>query len=278
VGERAGFMVVVKEVLCKSVLSRCGIPSIDYAVNPYRGCFHKCLYCYARFIKRFTGHKEDWGDFVDVKINAPHVLARELSRAPKGLVSMSTVTDPYQPLEKKYEITRKCLEKLLSHRFPLDILTKSSLVLRDLDLLARFSKLEVGFTITTVDDEVRRKYEPRSSPVEERLAALEELRSQGISTYAFSGPMLPYITDVNEKLRNLIHSLAEVKVNRVMVDRLNLRWGVWSSIMRFLKQHYPDLIPEYRRIFWSKNDYFEKVRLKVLKLCHEHDVECEFCY
>lgn len=122
-GKLARFMVVVKEALCRSMLSRCGIPMIDYAVNPYRGCFHKCLYCYAHFIKRFTGHKEDWGEFVDVKINASQVLARELSKAPKGLVSLSTVTDPYQPLEKKYEMTRKCLEKLLSHRFSLDILT-----------------------------------------------------------------------------------------------------------------------------------------------------------
>lgn len=271
-------MVVVKEVLCKSVLSRCGIPTIDYAVNPYRGCFHKCLYCYARFIKRFTGHKEDWGEFVDIKINAPQVLARELSRAPKGLVSLSTVTDPYQPLEKKYEMTRKCLEKLLAHRFPLDILTKSSLVLRDLDLLARFSELEVGFTVTTVDDEARRMYEPRSSPVEERLAALEELHDRGISTYVFLGPILPYITDVDGSLRSMIQTFAKVKVYRVVVDRLNLRWGVWPSVMRFLERHYPDLIPEYRRIFWSRNDYFEEVKLKVLRLCHEYDVECEFCY
>jgi len=125
-------------------------------------------------------------------------------------------------------MTRKCLEKLLTHRFPLDILTKSSLVLRDLDLLAKFSVLKVGFTITTVNHEARRKYEPLSSPMEERLSALEELHSQGISTYAFLGPVLPRIVDVNEGLRNLIHSFAGAKVDRVVVDHLNLCWESWS--------------------------------------------------
>jgi len=278
VGKRVGYMVVVKEVLCKSVLSRSGLPSIDYSVNPYRGCEHGCVYCYARFIKRFTGHQEEWGEFVDIKINAPQVLSRELSGVPKGLVTLSTVTDPYQPLEKKYELTRGCLQKLLVYNFPLDILTKSSLVLRDTDLLAKFSERGVGFTITTVDDQVRREFEPRSSPVEERLAALEELHDRGISTYVFLGPMLPYITDVDESLRSMIQAFAKVKVDHVMVDRLNMRWGVWPSVVRFLKEHYPNLLPEYRRIFWSKNDYFEGARRKIVKLCDEYGVKYEFCY
>lgn len=272
------FVVVIKEVLCKSVLSRTGIPTVDYAVNPYTGCFHKCIYCYARFMKRFTGHQEEWGEFVDVKTNAPQVLSRELSRASKGIVSLSSVTDPYQPLEKKYELTRKCLQKLLLYRFSIIIQTKSSLALRDIELLSKFLKCEVGFTITTVDDEVRKKVEIRSSPVEERLAALEEFHDHGISTYAFLGPMLPYITDNEEDLTNLIQSLVKAKVDCVIVDRLNLRWSVWPSIIKFLKQHYPNLVTEYRRIFWSKNDYFKKIKLKIMKLCDKYGVSCEFCY
>lgn len=271
-------MVVVKEVLCKSLLSRSRIPSVDYAVNPYIGCGHKCIYCYARFMKRFTGHKEEWGEFVDVKINAPHVLARELSKASRGRVYLSSVTDPYQPLEKKYELTRKCLQKLSAHSFPVTVQTKSSLVLRDIDTLAEFPKCEVGFTITSVDQEVGRKYELHSSPVVERLAALEELHERNIETYVFLGPMLPYITDGDESLRSMIKRFAEVKVDSVIVDRLNMRWGVWFSIINFLRQHYPELISEYRRIFWSRNDYFEKVKLKLVRLCDEYDVKCEFCY
>lgn len=272
------YVVVIKEVLCKSVLSRSGIPTIDYSVNPYTGCSHKCIYCYARFMKRFTRHQEPWGEFVDVKTNAPQVLSHELSRTAKGIVNLSSVTDPYQPLEKKYELTRKCLQKLLMYHFPIVIQTKSSLVLRDIELLAEFSECEVGFTITTVDDEVRKKFELRSSPVEERLAALEKFHDRGMSTFAFLGPMLPYITDSEETLTNLIHRFAKAKVDCVIVDRLNMRWGVWPSIMKFLGQHYPDLITEYRRIFWSKNDYFEKSKLKIMKLCNDIGVNCEFCY
>jgi DNA repair photolyase len=271
-------MVVVKEVLCKSMLSRSGIPAIDYAVNPYTGCEHKCVYCYARFMKRFTGHQEEWGEFVDVKVNAPQILARELSKKAKGLVYLSSVTDPYQPLEKKYELTRKCLQKLLAHSFPISIQTKSSLVLRDVDMLAKFSECDVGFTITSVDDETRKKCEPCSSPVEERLDALEELHDRNIVTYAFLGPMLPYITDNEESLRTMIQSLSRVKVDYVMVDRLNMRWGVWSSVISFLKQHYSELIPKYKHIFWSKNNHFEKVKFKIFKLCNEYGVRCEFCY
>jgi len=229
-------------------------------------------------MKRFTGHKEEWGKFVDARVNAPQVLSRELSRAVKGLVMLSSVTDPYQPLEKKYELTRKCLQRLLMHQFPITILTKSALVLRDLDLLTKFSNCEVGFTITTTVDDDRKKVEPFSSPVEERLSALEELHGKGVSTYVFLGPILPYITDGDENLQDMVMNFAKAKVGCVIVDRLNMRWGVWTSIVKFLTMHYPDLVPKYERIFWSKSDYFERVKSEILKLCSEHGIECEFCY
>lgn len=271
-------MTVVREILCKSVLSRSGISSVDYAVNPYVGCQHGCVYCYARFMKRFTGHKEEWGEFVDVRVNAPQVLTRELSRTAKGLVMLSSVTDPYQPLEKKYELTRKCLQKLLMHQFPITILTKSSLVLRDLDLLTKFSSCEVGFTITTTVDDDRKKVEPYSSPVEERLSASKELHEKGVSTYVFLGPILPYIIDEGENLQNMIVNFASAKIDYVVVDRLNMKWGVWPSILRFLRLNYPNLISIYKQIFWSKNDYFEHMKSKILKLCNENGIKCEPCY
>jgi len=270
--------MIVKEILCKSVLSSSGISSVDYAVNPYVGCQHGCVYCYARFMKRFTGHREEWGEFVDVRVNAPQVLTKDLSKAAKGLVMLSSVTDPYQPLEKKYELTRKCMQKLLMHQFPVTVLTKSSLVLRDLDLLTKFSNREVGFTITTIVEDDRKKVEPYSSPVEERLAALEEIREKGVSTYVFLGPILPYISDEGENLQKMIKRFAEAKVDYVLVDRLNMRWGVWPSIVKFLDCYYPHLIPKYKHIFWSQNDYFEQVKFKVLKLCSEHGIKCEPCY
>ncbi len=164
------------------------------------------------------------------------------------------------------------------YEFPVVVQTKSSLVLRDIELLAKFPECEVGFTVTTVDDEVRKKSELRSSPVEERLAALNELHNEGVSTFAFLGPILPYITDSEADLVHLFEGLAEAKVDRIIVDRLNMRWGVWSSVVRFLNEHYPDLVAEYRRVFWSRNDYFRRLKSKIMESCDEYELDCEFCF
>ena len=140
---------IVREIKAKSVLTKSGIPGIDYCINPYVGCFHGCRYCYATFMKRFTGHQEPWGSFVDVKVNAPAILPKQLARARRGNVLISSVTDGYQPIESKYKLTRQCLEVLLEYQFPVDILTKSPLVLRDMDIMEKFKEIEVGLTITT---------------------------------------------------------------------------------------------------------------------------------
>jgi DNA repair photolyase len=132
--------------------------------------------------------------------------------------------------------------------------------------------------VTTVDDEVRKKSELRSSPVEERLAALKEFHDRGVSTYAFLGPILPYITDSEADLVHLFEDLAEAKVDHVIVDRLNMRRGVWSSVVRFLDEHYPDLVAEYRRVFWSRNDYFQGLKSNITKLCDRYKLDCEFCF
>jgi len=181
----------IREIKVKSILSRSGISGFDYCLNPYVGCSHGCQYCYATFIKRFSGHKEPWGSFVDVKVNGPEVLWKQVKRADRGKVMISSVTDPYQPLEGKYKLTRQCLEILLSRQFSVDILTKSPLVLRDVDLMKRFEDLEVGITITTDDEKMRRIFEPHAPPVETRIQTLKALYEIGMQTYAFIGPLLP---------------------------------------------------------------------------------------
>src|SRR5512139_2591112 len=110
------FVMKVREIFSKAILTKTAISSYDYCINPYVGCGHGCRYCYASFMKRFTGHREPWGDFVDVKINAPQVLKKQLRRAKRGSVLVGSVTDPYQPVEKKYGLTRGCLEALLEHQ------------------------------------------------------------------------------------------------------------------------------------------------------------------
>jgi len=209
--------MIIREIYARTILSRSKV--FDYVVNPYIGCQHGCTYCYARFMKRFTGHKELWGEFVDVKINAPDLLQREIGKMPPGRVWVSGVCDPYQPLEKTYELTKKCLEILIRHDWPITIQTKSSLVLRDMNLLKRADKIEVGLSVTTGDEEVRRLFEPGAPPIKERVKALDELHLASIRTFAMVAPMLP-------KAEGLAYALRG-KVDYVLIDRMNYHYGDW---------------------------------------------------
>jgi DNA repair photolyase len=205
---------LIREKRVKSVLSKSGIPGVDYCLNPYVGCAHGCKYCYATFMKRFTGHTEPWGTFVDVKVNTPEVLQRQMKRAGRGYVMLSSVTDPYQQLETEYGLTRRCLEILLKHQFPVGILTKSPLVLRDLGLIEQFEDIEVGMTITTDDERIKKVFEPETPPIERRIQTLKELHGRGIGTYAFIGPLLPQNPEaLAEKIKPHVDS--------ILVDRMN---------------------------------------------------------
>jgi DNA repair photolyase len=232
-------MLRVKEILAKSILNKSKI--FDYCVNPYTGCQIGCPYCYARlFMRRYSGHEEAWGEFVDIKINAPEILKKQLERAKRGTVWVSSVCDPYQPLEKKYGVTRKCLAELLEKQFPLNLQTKSALVVRDLDLLAQFEEAEVGFTITTDDEAIAKLFEPKASSVGERIDALEEIHARGVKTFAFIGPILP------GNPRGLVQRLAG-KVDRVYIDRMNYL----SKISRFYSGH--GLKEATTKTFFQKN-------------------------
>lgn len=247
-------------IQCKSVLTKSNLPKVDYCINPYVGCLHACVYCYARFMRRFTGHGEPWGHFLDVKINAPAVLAKELARKPKrGTVLLGSVTDAYQPLEQKYRLTRAILEILLLHDFPVSILTKSDLVIRDLDLLRRFSSCEVGLTITTMDETIARNFEPHSSTPQRRVEALETLHQNGIDTYAFIGPILPELTNLGA-----IFTAIQGKVNFVMAESLNLKCGNRQLIEKVISDRYPQLLPLYKGRF--SGGYWDGVEATVKNL------------
>lgn len=206
-------MVRVTEVKAKSILNHSKI--FDYCVNPYTGCQVNCRYCYARlFMRRYSGHSEPWGAFVDVKVNAPELLRKQLQKARRGTVWVSSVCDPYQPLEAKYKLTRQCLMALAEKQFPVNIQTKSALVLRDLDILEQFEEIEVGMTVTTPDERLARLFEPGASTVQERVETLGKVRSRGIKTFAFLGPLLPGDPE------KLVSCLAG-NVDRLLIDRMN---------------------------------------------------------
>ena len=204
----------VREIFAKTVLTRTAISGFDYCLNPYVGCGHGCRYCYASFMKRFTGHKEPWGEFIDVKVNAPSLLKNQLKRAKPGIVAISTVTDPYQPIEKTYKITRGCLEALLDKQFPVNLLTRSPLCLQDIELFKRFKKIEVGLTVTTHDEAMKKLFEPCSPSIPSRIKALETLRKERVKTYAFIGPLLPLNPAPMVKM-------LEGLVDAVLIDRMN---------------------------------------------------------
>ena len=209
--------IVVKEVQAKSILSISKV--YDYAINPYTGCQHACSYCYARFTKRFSGHREPWGEFVDVKINAPDLLEREIGKKRRGRVWASGVCDPYQPLEVKYELTKRCLRILAQHDWPVIIQTRSPLVLRDIEILERAKGFEAGLTVTTADEGIRKLFEPNAPAIDDRVRTLDELHRRGVRTYAMIAPILPGAEGLPEILAG--------KVDYVLIDRLNYHYADW---------------------------------------------------
>ncbi len=261
-------MIKVREVQASSIITKSRLPDADYVINPYTGCMHGCVYCYARFMKRFSGHSEEWGRFVDVKINAPDLIPRGKGKYRGKTVLLSSVTDAYLPLEKKYEITRTILERLVPHQPNFMILTKSDLVLRDLDILSRFDNCSVGLTITTLDDSLRREIEPLASAVRRRLRALERLKEAGIRTFVFVGPILPFLTDFREiVLETRSHA------DEYMFENLNVRGPVWPSVERWLRLRHPDLLEPYKRIYFSRNTYWRRAEEEIREFCEGLGIE-----
>jgi DNA repair photolyase len=209
--------MIIREIQSKTILSKSQV--YPYVVNPYVGCAHGCTYCYAKFMKRFTGHKEPWGEFVDAKVNAPELLRKEIVRKQPQRVWVSGVCDPYQPLEAKYRLTRQCLEILAQNDWPVTVQTRSSLVLRDIDILQPGRQFEVGLSVTTAADRIRKLFEPLAPAIPARLHALEALHQAGIRTYAMIAPMLPGAEGLPELLRG--------KIDTVRLDRMNYHNADW---------------------------------------------------
>ena len=256
--------MVVREVLAKSILGKSGIS--DYCVNCYTGCTHACVYCYARYMKRFTNHPEPWGTFLDVKTNAPERLFKEVRRHPPGHVFLSSVCDCYQPAERKYELTRRCLKILLETGYQVGILTKNALVTRDIDIMRGFPNIGVGMTLTTMDEDIRREIEPSASPTADRIAALSTIAEAGIPIHVFLGPFLPYLTDTEERLDRLIAEVAKLPIRHAHFDKLNPRPGVWNSVVQYLHRRHPKLIQPTRKVLYDEDvreEYVMELRERV---------------
>ena len=270
---------VVTDVECKSILNRSRIPPVDYSINPYLGCGHGCRYCYAVFMKKFAAEDGPWGSFVRAKVNAPAVLARQLRRAGDGLVTLSTVTDPYQPAERRYQLTRRCLIELAGSGLEVSVLTKSDLVLRDIDVLKDCGVREVRFTITTLDEGAVRAFEPGAPSVRRRLAALEELNSRGITTGVFIGPVLPFFSDSVEALGSLFRGIEEAGTTEVLLDSINLgKKDVRANVMGLVREAYPELVERFNGIIGGHSAYRQELRRTALAAASGLSVNVSFCF
>lgn len=236
--------MTVKEIEAKSVLTKSNLPVSDYSVNPYGGCTHACKYCYASFMKRFTGHTEPWGEFVDVK-RWPAI--RHPERYAGKELFIGSVTDPYQPLEETYGRTRALLEQMQGSGCKISIATKSDLVLRDLDLIKTFPNARVSWSINTLDEDFRKEMDEAAS-IERRLAAMKAFHDAGVRTTCFISPIFPGITDVPAIIRR-----AKAQCNLVWLENLNLRGSYKAVILDYIKEKHPGLLPLYQAIY-QQND------------------------
>jgi len=250
--------VKVRTRLCRTALSKSGLPGATYSVNPYFGCSHGCVYCYASFLLRYHQRAERWGSFVEAKVNMPAVLRREKKRP--GKVYLGTVCDPYQPAEAEFRLSQAVLEILGGAGFPVEVLTKSDLILRDINLLQRYPGFSVELTITTLDEQVQKLFEPGAVTPQRRLTAAQRLVATGVPVSVFVGPVLPYFSDSFETLFEIFCAIARVGVRRVLVDRFNYLSGKMGVLRSLLQRECPQAVRAFEQACREPEGYAQRLR------------------
>jgi DNA repair photolyase len=244
----------------RSILNRCTAPRMPFTwtVNPYRGCEFACKYCYARYTHEFMEMRDglDFERKIYVKQHAAEMLRRDLRRVkPDEGIAIGTATDPYQPAERKYEVTRAILEEMAQHRgLEIGIVSKSTLLLRDIDVLLRVSehnRLFVNITITTLDVHLARILEPRAPRPDLRLDAVRQLNQSGVHAGVICAPVLPEITDRARDLEDLVRATAEAGGKYIYANPLFLKPCSAAVFIPFLQKEFPSLVDNYRRRFES---------------------------
>ena len=258
--------ILIKEVETKNIMTKSSLPVGGYSVNPYVGCTHACKYCYASFMKRFTGHKEEWGTFLDVKcwpeIKNPKKFAGQR-------IVIGSVTDGYNPQEEQFGNTRKLLEQLRGSGADILICTKSDLVVRDIDLLKELGQVTVSWSINTLDEDFKEDMDNAVS-IERRLAAMKQVYDAGIRTVCFVAPVFPGITDFEA-----IFERVKDQCDLFWLENLNLRGGFKKTIMDYIAEKRPDLVSLYDEIYNKHNrSYFKALEEKAEEMARKYD--CPF--
>ena len=257
--------IIKKEIQVKDYLTKSNLPASDYVINPYIGCTHGCKYCYASFMKRFTGHKEEWGTFIDIKRCDKKINTKKLENKS---VFLSSVTDCYNQFEEKYKITRRILKELINVNCNLNISTKSKLILRDLDLLKQMKNLMVSMSINTLDENFKEDMDNASS-IKERLNTLRTLHENGIYTVLFMSPIFPYITNFKD-----IIEISKEYIDEYWFENLNLRGEYKTKILLYIQEKYPKLINEYNDIYIKGNKkYWNDLSKEIKDYCEINNVK-----
>ena len=254
--------ILIRNVETKNIMTKSNLPVGGYSVNPYVGCTHGCKYCYASFMKRFTGHTEPWGTFLDVK----HWLEIKNPQKYRGQrIVIGSVTDGYLPQEEQFQNTRKLLEQLKDSGAEILICTKSDLVVRDIDLLREMGKVTVSWSVNTLDEDFRRDMDKAVS-IERRLHAMKQIYDAGIRTVCFIAPVFPGITDFEA----IFHRVKN-QCDLVWLENLNLRGGFKQEILDYIREKHPHLTTLYQAIY-QKGDrsYFRGLEQQAEQLAMEN--------
>jgi DNA repair photolyase len=276
--------VEYREQPCRSALNRVKGMMFEWSLNPYMGCAHRCTFCYVRAFERRADRPSDdrYGRSIRVKINVAEVLARELARPTweGAAVVVGAATDPYQPAEGRYRLTRACLGVLAAASNPFSIITRGPMIVRDVDVLqeaSRRAKVSITFSIPTLDEDVWRKSEPSTAHPRQRLRAIRELTDAGIDARVGMAPILPGVSDRPEQLAEVVRAAREAGATGIWANVLFLKAGTREHFLESLAEHWPEQLPLYERLYANGRAYLpaaetKPVRADVARLAREHDI------
>ena len=276
--------VEYREDHCRSALNRVKGMMFEWSLNPYTGCAHRCTFCYVRAFERRADRPSDdrYGRSIRVKVNVAEVLARELARPTweGASVVVGAATDPYQPAEGRYRLTRSCLGVFATASNPFSIITRGPMIVRDIDVLqeaSRRANVTITFSIPTLDDDVWRKSEPSTAHPRQRLRAIKELTDAGIDARVGMAPILPGVSDRPEQLAEVVRAAREAGATGIWANVLFLKPGTREHFLESLAEHWPEQLPLYERLYASGRAYLpssetKPVRAEVARLAREHEI------
>src|SRR5688572_28465903 len=277
-----------REEPCRSALNRVDGMPFRWSLNPYTGCVHRCTFCYVRSFELRADRPSDdrYGRTIRVKVNIAEVLRRELARKPwkRELVAIGAATDPYQPAEGQYRLTRGCIAALSDARTPLSIVTRGPMIVRDVDVLrdaSRRAEVEINFSIPTLDPVIWRRTEPGTAPPHQRLRALTTLVNAGIRAGVGMAPLLPGLSDQPDRMAEVVRAARDAGATHVWCNVLHLQPGTREHFLEGIARDWPELLPRYLALYrgtYLDRKIAEPVRAQVAALRREHAIDDRRAY